>query len=136
MALQKLFCSFPDGRPGFGLLLLRGLLSFTLVAQTLGYITATTVSLFTVSIAVFSFVTAGCLLLGFLTPIVSVVIAVGAISFALFGLVLPLQYFSDTMESFFVLVIATVIFLLGPGAFSIDAKIFGRREIRIPAIPK
>ena len=71
-----------------------------------------------------------------MTPIVSVVIAVSAISFALFDLPLPLQYFLDTMETFFVIVIATVIFLLGPGAFSIDAKMFGRREIRIPAIPK
>lgn len=71
-----------------------------------------------------------------MTPIVSVVIAGGATSFALFGLLFTLQYLFDTMETFFVIVIATVIFLVGPGAFSIDAKMFGRREIRIPAVPK
>ena len=27
-------------------------------------------------------------------------------------------------------------FFLGPGAFSFDARMFGRREIRIPAVPQ
>ena len=111
-------------------------MSFTLVAQTIGYVSTTTVTFFSVSVAAFSLIIAVCLLVGFLTPIVAVVIGVGAISLALFGLPLSVQYFFDAMEIFFVIVIATVIFLLGPGAFSFDAKMFGRREIRIPAVPQ
>lgn len=32
-------------------------------------------------------------------------------------------------------VVVIAIALIGPGAFSLDAKMFGRREIRIPAAP-
>jgi hypothetical protein len=35
-----------------------------------------------------------------------------------------------------VIVQTTVIALLGPGAFSIDARMFGRREILIPHTPR
>jgi hypothetical protein len=35
-----------------------------------------------------------------------------------------------------VIVEAAVIGLLGPGAFSIDARMFGRREILIPHTPR
>lgn len=78
---------------------------------------------------------AGCLLVGFLTPIITVIIGVGAIGFALSGLPLPIQYFFDTAHTLVdVIVLAAVILLLGPGAFSFDARMFGRREIRIPPV--
>jgi hypothetical protein len=35
-----------------------------------------------------------------------------------------------------VIVLTTVIALIGPGAFSIDARMFGRREILIPHTPR
>jgi hypothetical protein len=34
------------------------------------------------------------------------------------------------------IVLTTAIALLGPGAFSIDARMFGRREILIPNTPR
>jgi uncharacterized membrane protein YphA (DoxX/SURF4 family) len=57
------------------------------------------------------------LLVGFLTPIAgSLGVAVGLVSFAAPDLCLS--------------AIAAAIVLLGPGAYSVDARLFGRREIR------
>jgi uncharacterized membrane protein YphA (DoxX/SURF4 family) len=61
------------------------------------------------------------LLLGFMTPIVAVV--TGLISLAV--------AFSN-FEHLELVVLSGVIALLGPGAFSIDARLFGRREVLIP----
>jgi len=61
------------------------------------------------------------LLLGFLTPIV--VLALGVMSL---GVAFTIDEFIE-----FVILIA-VVALLGPGAYSIDARLFGRREVIIP----
>ena len=73
--------------------------------------------------------------MGFLTPIAATVIGLGAITFSVLGLPLPVQYPFDTTHTLVdVIVLSVVILLLGPGAFSFDARMFGRREIRIPAV--
>ena len=72
------------------------------------------------------FVSAAFLLVGFLTPIVAVVIGIGTIVLATFSL--PFS----TGSLIGMIVLAAVIALLGPGAFSLDARLFGRREILIP----
>jgi hypothetical protein len=118
-----------------GLLLLRGLVSATLIAQTMTHIVTAEVRLVNVCCAVCAFLVAGCLLVGFMTPIIAIVIWVGAIGFSLLGLQLPNQYLFDTSHTLVdVIALATVILLLGPGAFSLDARMFGRREIRIPSV--
>ena len=61
------------------------------------------------------------LLLGFVTPIVAVVTG-------LIGLAVAFWNF----EHLELVVLTGVIALLGPGAFSIDARLFGRREVFIP----
>lgn len=66
-----------------------------------------------------------CLLIGFLTPIVAVMAVAVTIISTVSALPLSLQ----TLAGIFVL--AAAIALLGPGAFSIDARLFGRREILI-----
>jgi uncharacterized membrane protein YphA (DoxX/SURF4 family) len=133
--LQKLFCTFPDGRPGFGLLLLRGLVSITLVTQAIAQLTTANVGL-NVCVACFELLIAACLLVGFLTPVVAIVVGLGAISLAFLDVPSPVQYPFDTLHTLInVIVLSVVIFFLGPGAFSFDARMFGRREIRIPAMP-
>jgi hypothetical protein len=131
-----LFCTFPDGRPGLGLLLLRGLVSVTLVTQAVAQLT-TGVSLLNLCVAGIALLIAGCLLVGFLTPIVAIVIGLGAVLLAFLDLSLPIQSPFGTLQTLLnVIVLSAVIFFLGPGAFSFDARMFGRREIRIPAVPQ
>lgn len=67
---------------------------------------------------------AGCLMIGFLTPVVAVVIGVSAMTFAVL--------FDSNYTVVVVIILAVAIALLGPGAFSVDARLFGRREILIP----
>jgi hypothetical protein len=64
---------------------------------------------------------AALLLLGLMTPVVAVVI----------GLMSLAQLFSndDVVQ---MVVLTSAIALLGPGALSIDARLFGRREVLIP----
>jgi hypothetical protein len=98
------------------LLLLRLLVGVTLIAQSVTQVRSSELSaagwIFTVLVVL----NAGCLLLGFVTPVAAVI--TGLASVAVFNL--------D------IVVLSTAIALLGPGAFSIDARMFGRREILIP----
>ena len=61
------------------------------------------------------------LLLGLMTPIVAVAVGLASLSLAFSN--------SDAVE---VVGLSAAIALLGPGAFSIDARLFGRREVFIP----
>jgi len=115
---------------------LRGLVSVTLVTQAFTQL-STGVSLSNLCVAGIALVFAGCLLVGFLTPIVAIVIGLGAILSAFLDLSLPVQSPFGTLQILVnVIVLSVVIFFLGPGAFSVDARMFGRREIRIPAVPQ
>jgi uncharacterized membrane protein YphA (DoxX/SURF4 family) len=84
------------------------------------------------TVAAFSFAAGLCLLLGVITPIASVIVAIGAVAYHLFGITNPSGF---VVSSFFVLritALALATACTGPGAFSFDARIFGRREIHIP----
>jgi len=114
--LQRFFSSFPDRWRGFGLLLLRVLVAVSVIVQTIAYLRAAeTVAGW--SIVALLLASAACLLLGFVTPVAAVLIGLTSLY--------PLQ----DLE---IVVLAIVIALLGPGAFSVDARMFGRREILIP----
>ena len=76
-------------------------------------------------IAAFFLAAAGCLLIGFLTPIAAVIIGLGAIA--------SLALLDPSNAVVGLIVLAAAIALLGPGAFSVDARVFGRREIMIPS---
>jgi uncharacterized membrane protein YphA (DoxX/SURF4 family) len=79
-------------------------------------------------------VTSGvCLLSGFLTPIAGGLVVLGSLAFAISSfVVLPLDVFDSKLVIVNIMVISIAIALLGPGAFSLDARMFGRREISIP----
>lgn len=70
------------------------------------------------------------MLVGFLTPLVGAFLFAG-------GLINTASLFSGFFEIFaapliYGVVLAAAVILLGPGAFSLDARLFGRREIIIP----
>ncbi len=55
-----------------------------------------------------------------MTPVIAIFVIVGAGVLALSGV------FQSTLE---IIVLTIAVGLLGPGAFSLDARMFGRREI-------
>ena len=101
--MQRFFSSFPAGRAGAGLLLLRVAAAASLIIDARSWPIA--VSSLAVAVALL-------MLVGFVTPIAGSLAAAAGV-------------YGDP----YLFVIAAAIVLLGPGAFSIDARLFGRREI-------
>jgi uncharacterized membrane protein YphA (DoxX/SURF4 family) len=79
-------------------------------------------------------VTSGVLLLiGFLTPAASALMALAVMGIALSWFPPPApRLFDAPLPAVLVVVIAVAVALLGPGALSLDCRLFGRREIIIP----
>jgi uncharacterized membrane protein YphA (DoxX/SURF4 family) len=128
--VQKLFSAFPGGWPGLGLLLLRALVGVTLIAQIVAYVGSMKLSVLGWMVTALVLIIASCLLVGFMTPVAAIVIGLGAIALAASNVL-------DTNQTLLnMIVLTTAIALLGPGAFSIDARMFGRREILIPNTPR
>jgi putative oxidoreductase len=119
LGVQRLFSTFPNSWPGAGLFILRLAAVFSLlgVDMTSGLGDVTTVLLRCVAIAA-----AVLLLLGFGTPFAAVgeaVIQVGIM--ALDG-----RYNSSAVIS---TALGVALAMLGPGAWSLDARMFGRKRI-------
>ena len=128
--MQKLFSAFPGGSPGLGLLLLRALVGITLIAQIVSYVGSTKLTVLGWVVTALVLIIASCLLVGFMTPIAAIVIGLGASALAISSLL-------DTNQTLLNVIVLTIaVALLGPGAFSIDARMFGRREILIPNTPR
>ena len=75
----------------------------------------------------------GLLLVGFLTPIAASVVGLGALAIrvSLLPACTP-TLFDGKAPTLFAFTILLAVGALGPGAFSVDARLFGRREIIIP----
>ena len=134
--LQRLFSAFPGGWSGIALLLLRGVFATALLVQGSYYLREPNSSSATSFVGLVG-IAAGTLLgVGFLTPFVGATVGLGAIGVGLS--VLPLctwTVFESHISAAFAAAILLAIIILGPGAFSIDARVFGRREIIIPPRP-
>jgi uncharacterized membrane protein YphA (DoxX/SURF4 family) len=89
-----------------------------------------TVSVLAVSI--FFMLTGVLVLIGFLTPIVSPLAAVECAA-TLVWATLPWGLLISDIVVFRLIAMLVAIALIGPGAFSVDAQIFGWKEIVIPA---
>lgn len=132
--LQKFFSTFPNGWPGAGLLILRIAVAVNVIAQGVFILTRsdTAVSTFW-ALGVFAIITGFVFMVGFLTPIVGSILAIGYLIDAV-SLYLSNDSSKHTAVSvaFYLALISLALALLGPGAFSVDARLFGRLEIIIP----
>jgi uncharacterized membrane protein YphA (DoxX/SURF4 family) len=73
------------------------------------------------------------LFIGLLTPIAGFLVGFASMGIAFSWIPAPMLILSDSwLSTFFVVIMAAAIGLLGPGAFSVDSCLFGRREIIIP----
>lgn len=100
----------------------------------MGYVQAPNHSLATWVLAALMFAGGAFLLVGLMTPFVTVLVAAVGIAAVLSWIPLPGQALSDSYPAILNLIVLSIaIALLGPGAFSLDARLFGRREITIPS---
>jgi hypothetical protein len=122
--MRRLFGTFPTGAPGCGLVLLRVVAALSLQADASGHLVLTQqasipgVALILLSLA---------LLVGLFTPVVALFAAV--IEAAMLG--------SSTSTGIAVMlqgpVLCVALALLGPGGYSLDARLFGSRVVVLHA---
>ena len=130
--MQKLFVSFPDGWPGIGLLWLRLVVGGALAAQGATYLAGFLEAGVGVWAVVLMALLGGlCLIGGLFTPAAGVMAIVGTALVAT-GPIHESHLFFRSQGSLLLAAATVSIVLIGPGAYSIDARIFGRREILIP----
>jgi len=116
--MQRLYSMFPQGGPGIGLVLVRlavGAVFLLNVTVRFGFSTTLFRTFWVILIALVSI----SLAIGFLTPFLSAV--AGLTAFA--HLLLADPSFIDV----FAILNAGALALLGPGAYSLDARLFGLR---------
>jgi len=126
--LQRLFSTFPDGWPGAGLLLLRigaaiPLLYFG-IAGTAGSLDQP------LNIAPRIIAAAGGLLLliGLWTPVAGIALAIDELWIAFSP---PVSQLSDRWLHILLAILVAAVAMLGPGAWSVDARLFGRKRFEI-----
>jgi uncharacterized membrane protein YphA (DoxX/SURF4 family) len=120
--VQRLFSMFPTGLPGIALLLLRVVVAATFLLDG----TANWTLISSAWILVLYVSIAADLCAGALTPY-----------FAILIIILDLWAFhsangKDLFHLAISILISGIVALLGPGAYSVDARVFGRRLIVLP----
>jgi uncharacterized membrane protein YphA (DoxX/SURF4 family) len=132
--LQKLFSIFPDGWPGVGLVILRIAVAINAIAQGLCALAGSN-GAFSLAWAsgLFAIISGIMLLLGLLTPVAAIVLTLGyLINCAALFLATDASKHANAFTALYLAAISMALVLLGPGALSVDARLFGRVEIIIP----
>ncbi len=119
--LQRLFTTFAGGWAGFGLLAQRLVIGIALLHGSMALFKATENTAGIVPQALAG-VLAVFFLLGLWTPVAGMLIATVEIWIALI-------YPDDLAAALLIASFSMTLAMIGPGAFSIDAKLFGRKHI-------
>jgi putative oxidoreductase len=121
--LQRLYSTFANGWPGIGLLIQRVACAIVLVRFCVIHLTDSPFS-----IPVIPHIVGACaavlFLVGLWTPFVGTLIAVSE-------LLIAVTHTGDPWVSIMLATFGGTSAMLGPGAFSIDARLFGRRHLRV-----
>jgi putative oxidoreductase len=121
--VRRLFSTFADGVPGAGLLILRIFLGGALI---LGAIGAVLHSSMTAAIAnVLAAIAGTFLLIGLWTPVVGILVAFAELWIVL---LLPQELRLHVLQAGFAVGLA----MIGPGVWSVDARLYGWRRLKIP----
>jgi putative oxidoreductase len=129
--LQRLFSTFPDRWPGFGLLLMRLGIGTTLVCIGAARLLAEIPAPITIAQNMIAAGSGIFLIAGLWTPVTGAVAAINEICIAL-------SFLSSQGGGGWIHILLAVLCasaaMLGPGAWSIDARLFGRRRFPIHRI--
>jgi uncharacterized membrane protein YphA (DoxX/SURF4 family) len=123
--VQRLFSTFADGWPGVGLLLLRLLTGASLVHFGIGGLHDGTPPLALI-LQIIGVASGVVLLVGFFTPVAGVLAAIVKVWIALARFHL---HSGDPWIPLAQAMLAAALAMIGPGAWSIDARRFGRKHI-------
>jgi putative oxidoreductase len=127
-ALQRLFSTFPNGWPGFGLLLLRLGVGIALIYLGISHLLGAFGQ--PIALAGYLIESAGgvFLLAGLWTPVMGALIALDElwIAFSLYS-----SQPDARLIHIFLAVLTAGVAMLGPGAWSIDARLFGRKRFTL-----
>lgn len=133
MALQRTFSGFPTGQPGLALLLLRLVVGGAASSQAWLVITANDGAANTsVVIGLLALVSGLALVIGYMTPIASLLLSAGGLLLTVdSGVTGHLLLFQSGMARLEFIAMSVALILLGPGALSLDARLYGRREVDV-----
>ena len=126
--MQRLFSTFPNSWPGLGLLLLRACLGIALIYLGVAGLAGKRQGLLTLAPYLIADIGGVFLFAGLWTPVIGAAAALDEIWIALS---LCSRQRGDAWMHIFLAVLAVSVALLGPGAWSIDARLFGRKRFDI-----
>jgi putative oxidoreductase len=119
--LQRLFSTFANGWPGFGLLIQRLVLGIALLWRGINVLREAP-AVGPIMPELFGSVLALLILAGLWTPAVGAIVAAVQVWIALTGT-------GDESVTIILAALCGTLAMIGPGAWSVDARLFGRKHI-------
>jgi len=122
--VRRLFSNFAGGAPGLGLLLLRLAAGISLLAQGILALRGAP-PLGSILLHILTLSVGLLLLVGLWTPIAGTMLAI-------LGLVHAALHLANPWTCVLMGILGAALALMGPGLWSVDARLFGWKRIRIP----
>jgi putative oxidoreductase len=122
--VQRLFSTFPEGWPGTGLLFLRAVAAIPPLQHAIAGLLAQPLPAL-INLQLLAAAAAALLLVGLWTPVAGILLAIAE-------LCLTFSHPIDPWRHILLGALGAALAMLGPGAWSVDARLFGRKRIQIP----